>query len=146
MESFSIRLCRAFHVFALLLPVTKEISYEDLKALLGKSQNLFLVDVRSKEEVDKGHIQGSVHIPGELHNFICMQEILSSENKIVPSHRNTENRGISPSVSHLIMQKIYWVSCCSYFIYQNTQWWIVDQFFHVKHVLHLFLMFMFIIC
>ncbi|XP_061582294.1 thiosulfate:glutathione sulfurtransferase-like [Cololabis saira] len=44
-------------------PVTKEISYEDLKALLGKSQNLFLVDVRTKEEVDKGHIPGSIHIP-----------------------------------------------------------------------------------
>ncbi|XP_022616032.1 thiosulfate sulfurtransferase/rhodanese-like domain-containing protein 1 [Seriola dumerili] len=43
--------------------VTKEISYEELKALLGKSQNLLLVDVRSKEEVDKGHIPGSIHIP-----------------------------------------------------------------------------------
>ncbi|XP_041800529.1 thiosulfate:glutathione sulfurtransferase [Chelmon rostratus] len=43
--------------------VTKEISYEDLKALVGKSQNLFLVDVRSKEELDKGRIPGSVHIP-----------------------------------------------------------------------------------
>ncbi|XP_053180330.1 thiosulfate:glutathione sulfurtransferase [Scomber japonicus] len=45
------------------MSVTKEISYKDLKALLGKGQDLFLVDVRSKEEVDKGHIQGSVHIP-----------------------------------------------------------------------------------
>ncbi|KAI9526716.1 hypothetical protein NQZ68_036509 [Dissostichus eleginoides] len=43
--------------------VTKDISYEDLKALLGKSQNLLVVDVRTKEEVDKGKIQGSVHIP-----------------------------------------------------------------------------------
>ncbi|XP_034400239.1 thiosulfate:glutathione sulfurtransferase [Cyclopterus lumpus] len=43
--------------------VTKDISFEDLKALLGKSKNLLLVDVRTKEEVDKGHIQGSVHIP-----------------------------------------------------------------------------------
>ncbi|GAA6225314.1 thiosulfate sulfurtransferase/rhodanese-like domain-containing protein 1 [Lates japonicus] len=43
--------------------ITKEISYEDLKALLGKSQNLFLVDVRNKDEVDKGRIPGSIHIP-----------------------------------------------------------------------------------
>lgn len=43
--------------------VTKDISFEDLKALLGKSENLLLVDVRTKEEVDKGYIQGSVHIP-----------------------------------------------------------------------------------
>lgn len=45
--------------------VTKEISHEDLKAILGKSQNLLLVDVRTKEEVDKGHIPGSIHIPVE---------------------------------------------------------------------------------
>ncbi|XP_071313504.1 thiosulfate:glutathione sulfurtransferase [Trachinotus anak] len=43
--------------------VTKEISYEELKAILGKSQNLLLVDVRTKEEVDKGCIPGSIHIP-----------------------------------------------------------------------------------
>lgn len=40
------------------------ITYEDLKALLAKSQNLLLVDVRSKEEVDRGQISGSTHIPG----------------------------------------------------------------------------------
>ncbi|XP_075902477.1 thiosulfate:glutathione sulfurtransferase [Nelusetta ayraudi] len=39
------------------------ITYEDLKALLEKSQNLLLVDVRGKEEVDKGRIPGSAHIP-----------------------------------------------------------------------------------
>ncbi|XP_071753862.1 thiosulfate:glutathione sulfurtransferase [Centroberyx gerrardi] len=41
----------------------QEISYADLKVLLAKSQSLLLVDVRSKEEVDKGHIPGSIHIP-----------------------------------------------------------------------------------
>uniref|UniRef100_A0A3Q3VRR5 Rhodanese domain-containing protein n=1 Tax=Mola mola TaxID=94237 RepID=A0A3Q3VRR5_MOLML len=39
------------------------ISYEELKALLGKSQNLFLVDVRNQGEVDAGRIPGSIHIP-----------------------------------------------------------------------------------
>lgn len=52
--------------FPLLLPDSKNISYEELKALLGKSKNLLLVDVRGKEEVDKGHIPGSVHMPSEL--------------------------------------------------------------------------------
>ncbi|KAM6953849.1 thiosulfate:glutathione sulfurtransferase [Aplochiton taeniatus] len=41
----------------------KDISYEDLKALLAKSQSLLLVDVRTKEEVDKGQIPGAIHIP-----------------------------------------------------------------------------------
>lgn len=50
-------------LFSLLLPANV-ITYEDLKALVGKSQNLLLVDVRGKEEVDKGRIPGSAHIPG----------------------------------------------------------------------------------
>ncbi|KAJ8405213.1 hypothetical protein AAFF_G00322040 [Aldrovandia affinis] len=41
----------------------KVISYNDLKALLEKSSSLLVIDVRSKEEVDKGHIPGSIHMP-----------------------------------------------------------------------------------
>ncbi|XP_031443135.1 thiosulfate:glutathione sulfurtransferase-like [Clupea harengus] len=40
-----------------------DISYGELKALIDKAEGLLLVDVRSKEEVDRGHIQGSIHIP-----------------------------------------------------------------------------------
>ncbi|XP_060741006.1 thiosulfate:glutathione sulfurtransferase [Tachysurus vachellii] len=41
----------------------KEISYSDLKALKAGSKDLVLVDVRSKDEVDRGCIPGSIHIP-----------------------------------------------------------------------------------
>ncbi|KAM8848253.1 thiosulfate:glutathione sulfurtransferase [Synchiropus picturatus] len=40
----------------------REISYEDLKADLGK-RDLLLVDVRSEKEVNNGRIPGSIHIP-----------------------------------------------------------------------------------
>ncbi|XP_063342624.1 thiosulfate:glutathione sulfurtransferase [Pelmatolapia mariae] len=43
--------------------VTEEISYEELKALVGKSPTLILIDVRGEEEVAKGHIPGSINIP-----------------------------------------------------------------------------------
>lgn len=46
--------------------ISAVISYEELKALVEKSSNLFLVDVRSEEELKKGCIPGSVHIPGEI--------------------------------------------------------------------------------
>uniref|UniRef100_A0A671NRV4 Thiosulfate sulfurtransferase/rhodanese-like domain-containing protein 1 n=1 Tax=Sinocyclocheilus anshuiensis TaxID=1608454 RepID=A0A671NRV4_9TELE len=42
----------------------KEISYSNLKDLLAKGSGL-LVDVRTKDEVDRGHIPGSIHIPVE---------------------------------------------------------------------------------
>lgn len=48
------------------MPIAAEISYEELKALVEKSSNLFLVDVRNKDELEKGCIPGSVHIPGEI--------------------------------------------------------------------------------
>lgn len=53
----------------MFITATNEISYEELKALVEKSSNLFLVDVRNKDEVDKGCIPGSVHIPGEIPCF-----------------------------------------------------------------------------
>ncbi|KAK2904224.1 hypothetical protein Q8A73_010881 [Channa argus] len=43
--------------------VSKIISYAELKALVEKSQDLVLIDVRTKEEVDKGRIPGSLHVP-----------------------------------------------------------------------------------
>lgn len=46
--------------------ISAEISYEELKALVEKSSNLFLVDVRNKDELEKGRIPGSVHIPGQI--------------------------------------------------------------------------------
>lgn len=65
-QQWLLKLCKPFNVSPLSLPDTKEISYENLKALLEKSQDLLLVDVRTKEEVEKGRIPGSVHVPREL--------------------------------------------------------------------------------
>ncbi|ROJ29368.1 Teneurin-2, partial [Anabarilius grahami] len=47
-----------------LSAIDKDISYSDLKSLLEKG-SVFLVDVRSKAEVDNGRIPGSIHIPVE---------------------------------------------------------------------------------
>lgn len=47
-----------------LFAIDKEISYSDLKTFLKKGSGL-LVDVRSKDEVDRGRIPGSIHIPGQ---------------------------------------------------------------------------------
>ncbi|KAG7464532.1 hypothetical protein MATL_G00166670 [Megalops atlanticus] len=41
----------------------KVITYNELKALLEKSSNLLVIDVRTKGEVDQGKIPGSIHMP-----------------------------------------------------------------------------------
>ncbi|MEQ2261869.1 hypothetical protein XENORESO_017095 [Xenotaenia resolanae] len=38
------------------------VTYEELKALLANSKDLILIDVREKDEVDKGRIPRSIHI------------------------------------------------------------------------------------
>lgn len=38
------------------------VTYEELKTLLANSKNLILIDVREKDEVDKGCIPRSTHI------------------------------------------------------------------------------------
>ncbi|XP_030621435.1 thiosulfate:glutathione sulfurtransferase-like [Chanos chanos] len=43
----------------------KEITYDELKALMGPDSGLILVDVRSKDEWGKGHIPGSINMPLE---------------------------------------------------------------------------------
>lgn len=64
------------------MPISAEISYEELKALVEKSSNLFLVDVRNKDELEKGRIPQSVHIPGEiLHEItVNMRRIVMLQN------------------------------------------------------------------
>ncbi|XP_068596663.1 thiosulfate:glutathione sulfurtransferase-like [Brachionichthys hirsutus] len=42
---------------------TKDISYKELKKLVEQSQDLFLIDVRRQEELEKGRIPKSVNIP-----------------------------------------------------------------------------------
>lgn len=51
-------------MYPFLFAIDKEISYSDLKTLLKKGSGI-VVDVRSKDEVDKGRISGSIHIPGQ---------------------------------------------------------------------------------
>lgn len=46
-----------------LSAIDKDITYSDLKSLLEKGSG-FVVDVRTKDEVDRGRIPGSIHIPG----------------------------------------------------------------------------------
>lgn len=41
----------------------KEISYKELKKMMGKENNIILLDVRSKQEFNEGHLEGAINIP-----------------------------------------------------------------------------------
>ncbi len=59
---------------------TGRISAEELKALIDNKENISLVDVRTPEEYESGHIPGSVSIPL---NTIQNQTSLPNKGRVV---------------------------------------------------------------
>lgn len=41
----------------------REISYQKLQEIMKKNKNAILLDVRSKQEFQEGHLEGSINIP-----------------------------------------------------------------------------------
>ena len=49
----------------------RQITVEEVKEGLEKNDNSIILDVRSNEEVERGKIEGSIHIPvNEIHSKI----------------------------------------------------------------------------
>lgn len=49
----------------------KEISIEKLQELVEQEKDLSIIDVRTKEQYDNGHIPGAIHIPlSQLENHL----------------------------------------------------------------------------
>lgn len=79
----------------------KEISIDGFYDLVQDNENLDIIDVRTKEQFDSGHIPGAIHIPlSELENHldqldeethyytICQRGIKSKEAaKILDQHQ-----------------------------------------------------------
>lgn len=49
-----------------ILSMYKSITARELKTLLERSEDIVLVDVREKNEYEKGHICGSINMPAEF--------------------------------------------------------------------------------
>ena len=46
------------------------ISADDLKAKLDAGSKVFLVDARSRDEYDQGHLPGALSVPPEAFNYL----------------------------------------------------------------------------
>ncbi|MBO5004534.1 MAG: rhodanese-like domain-containing protein [Clostridia bacterium] len=66
MKQFFRKVCRIF-----TRSMDNELSYKEVLDLISKSQNVKLIDVRSIQEYDEGHLDGAICIPlYELQNDI----------------------------------------------------------------------------
>ena len=59
----------------------KEITYDQAKKMLTQNQNVILLDVRSKQEYEEGHLSGSVPL--------CLYDICKQANQILPNKEQT---------------------------------------------------------
>ena len=55
----------------------KEISYCQAKQMLTQNPNAILLDVRSKQEYEEGHLSGSIPL--------CLYDICKQANKMLPN-------------------------------------------------------------
>lgn len=53
-----------------------QITVAEVKEALDKKEEVVILDVRSQEEVERGKIDGSIHLP--------MDEIVSKVNSVIP--------------------------------------------------------------
>ena len=65
------------------LSVIKQVTVQDLKGMMDRKENIILLDVRDRDEYEKQHIPGAIHMSrGDLEFHV--QEIIPDKNaKIV---------------------------------------------------------------
>lgn len=61
----------------------KKISAEEVQYLLDSKENVIVVDVRSKEEYDKGHIPGAILLPNSQIQETCPPQLPNLTDKII---------------------------------------------------------------
>ncbi len=59
----------------------QEISYKAAKQLMQKDKNAILLDVRSKQEYEEGHLPGST--------FLCLYDIEKKAESVLPNKTQT---------------------------------------------------------
>ena len=98
------RLCCAVHIIIISLFVTgaiaandktpeqivdeartqvKSVSIHDVKKMMDTDEDVIILDIRDKEEYEKGHIQGAINISRGLLEFMVTDKIPDKDAKIV---------------------------------------------------------------
>ena len=61
----------------------KEVSVEDAKKMMDNKEKVIFLDVRDKEEYDRGHLPGAIHMSRGLLDFHVNEIIEDKDAKIV---------------------------------------------------------------
>ncbi len=61
----------------------KSVSVHDLKKMIDKGEDIIILDVRDKEEFEKGHIRGAINISRGTLEFLVQNKIPDKNSRII---------------------------------------------------------------
>ncbi len=61
----------------------KSVSIHDLKKMVDKGEDIIILDVRDKEEFEKGHIKGAINISRGTLEFLVQNKIPDKKSRII---------------------------------------------------------------
>ena len=61
----------------------ESVSIHDLKKMMDAKEKIIVLDIRDKEEYEKGHIPGALHISRGLLEFMVAEKIPDKNAKVV---------------------------------------------------------------
>ncbi len=61
----------------------KGVSIHDLKKMIDKGEDIIILDVRDKEEFEKGHIRGAINISRGTLEFLVQNKIPDKKSRII---------------------------------------------------------------
>ena len=102
----------------------QQISQEEAKTIMSTNQNAVVLDVRTQEEYDSGHIKGAVLLPVDAITEESAQEVIPAKDTQVLVYCRSGNRSVTASkaLAQLGYTKVYEFGGINTWPYETETW------------------------
>ena len=102
----------------------QQISQEEAKTIMSTNQNAVVLDVRTQEEYDSGHIKGAVLLPVDAITEETAREVIPAKDTQVLVYCRTGNRSVTASkaLAQLGYTEVYEFGGINTWPYETETW------------------------
>ena len=102
----------------------QQISQEEAKTIMSTNQNAVVLDVRTQEEYDSGHIKGAVLLPVDAITEESAQEVIPAKDTQVLVYCRSGNRSVTASkaLAQLGYTEVYEFGGINTWPYETETW------------------------
>lgn len=102
----------------------QQISQEEAKTIMSTNQNAVVLDVRTQEEYDSGHIKGAVLLPVDWITEDTAQEVIPAKDTQVLVYCRSGNRSVTASkaLAQLGYTEVYEFGGINTWPYETETW------------------------